>query len=180
MKLTELQKEIIAGKICPYCKSKTKFVDSSEVYYGKSFGMIYLCKPCEAYVGVHKGTAKALGRLANKSLREAKKKAHYWFDQLWKSPRNTVRDMVRERVRRYKWLSKQLGIPKEYTHIGMFGNETCHRVVVRSKLELGVFHTACDCGGTRTQRYKTDFGKHYQCECGSSVLVPHLNQESLV
>ena len=31
--------------------------------------MIYICKPCDAYVGVHKGTDKALGRLANKELR---------------------------------------------------------------------------------------------------------------
>jgi len=176
MNITDLQKEILAGKICPYCKNKTKFVDSSEVYYGKSYGMIYLCRPCEAYVGVHKGTTEALGRLANKSLREAKKKAHYWFDQLWKEGKRRQE----KRKECYEWLSKELEIPRDYTHIGMFGDHTCNTVVVKSKLKLGVFHTACNCGGTRTERYKTDFGKHYQCECGSSVLVPHLNQESLV
>ena len=67
--------EIIAGKICPYCGKPTEYVDSS-IIYGRSYGMIYLCRDCRAYVGVHKGTDQALGRLANAELREAKKEAH--------------------------------------------------------------------------------------------------------
>ncbi len=55
---------ILSGKICPYCGNRTEYVDSS-VIYGRSYGMIYLCWDCMAYVGVHKGTDRALGRLAN-------------------------------------------------------------------------------------------------------------------
>ena len=47
---------ILSGKICPYCGNRTEYVDSS-VIYGRSYGMIYLCWDCMAYVGVHKGTA---------------------------------------------------------------------------------------------------------------------------
>ena len=40
--------------ICNYCGTPADFVDSSVVYHGHSFGMIYLCPRCGAYVGVHK------------------------------------------------------------------------------------------------------------------------------
>ena len=36
----------------------------------------------------------------------------------------------------YKWLSDQLGIPPEYTHIGMFKKETCQKVVKLCKEQL--------------------------------------------
>lgn len=36
----------------------------------------------------------------------------------------------------YKWLSDQLGLPPEYTHIGMFNPETCAKVVDVSKKYL--------------------------------------------
>jgi len=49
--------EILRGKKCPYCKGETKYVDSSLVY-GRSYGMMYLCEPCDAYVGVHHKTSK--------------------------------------------------------------------------------------------------------------------------
>lgn len=70
--------------ICDYCGNPADFVDSSVVYHGRSFGMIYLCPNCGAYVGVHKGSDKPLGRLANSELRNWKKAAHAAFDPLWK------------------------------------------------------------------------------------------------
>jgi hypothetical protein len=121
MELSEEQIQIIAGKVCPYCKQDTVFTDSAAVY-GRSYGMIYWCKPCGAYVGVHKGTSNALGRLANKELRELKKKAHAAFDPLWK-------DKFMSRDVAYKWLSNKLNIPLEFTHIGMFGEDTCKKVI---------------------------------------------------
>ena len=108
---------------CPYCSRLAVFVDSKEIY-GTSYGMVYLCRPCDAYVGVHKGTDRPLGRLANKELREWKKKAHSFFDPIWKEGRfKGMRDKA------YKWLSEQMGLPKEETHIGMFDIALCKRVV---------------------------------------------------
>ena len=118
--ITEEQAKAIIGEICPYCKQKPEYVDSV-VIYGKSYGMVYYCKKCDAYCGVHKGTDISLGRLANKELREWKKKAHDAFDPLHKSN-------YMKRHEAYSWLSEKLNIPRDYTHIGMFGIETCKKV----------------------------------------------------
>ena len=73
---------------CDYCGRRAEFVDS-KVVYGRSYGMIYLCRchPGYAFVGVHKGTDRPLGRLADMELRELKKQAHAAFDPLWKEGR---------------------------------------------------------------------------------------------
>jgi len=104
---------------CPYCNKKAELVDSS-VVYGRSYGMIYLCKcvPSWAYVGCHKGSSKPLGRLADKQLREYKKKVHAAFDPIWKSG-----DMRRPEA--YEWLAKEMNIPKKECHVGMFDVERC-------------------------------------------------------
>lgn len=119
--LTESQKRIMRGEICPYCGKPSKYIDSVEIY-GVSYGMIYCCRPCDAYVGVHVGTNRAKGRLANAGLRKWKREAHKYFDHIWKSE-------YMGRKYAYKWLSGQLGIPAKHTHIGMFGIDTCKKVV---------------------------------------------------
>ena len=119
---------MLQGKICPYCRGHTKYVNS-RVIYGKSYGMIYLCKPCDAYVGVHKDTHHALGRVANAELRYWKKEAHKYFDVIWKEKHET-------RSNTYKHLAKHLNIPIQYCHIGMFSVETCKAVVEWSKMIL--------------------------------------------
>lgn len=57
---------------CPYCGRQAEYVDS-KVIYGRSYGMAYLCRNCDAYVGVHRGTDEPLGRLADASLRKWKR-----------------------------------------------------------------------------------------------------------
>lgn len=122
--ISERVKQILAGNICPYCGRPTELVDSAEVYHGYSFGPIYICRPCDAYVGCHKGTTRALGRVANAELRYWKHQAHEAFDKLWKGDTK-----VMDRGMCYEFLSEELEIPPEYTHIGMFKVETCKRVV---------------------------------------------------
>lgn len=120
---------LLNGEICPYCFGIPELVDSS-VVYGKSYGPIWYCKPCGAYCGCHKGTNKALGRLADKKLRTAKKEAHKYFDLLWKGYGSS------ERVNAYKWLSKEMNLDPIYTHIGMFDIDQCKLVIEKSKLFL--------------------------------------------
>ncbi len=120
--------EIITGKACPYCGGQSVFVDSSEVY-NRSYGMIYLCRPCMAYCGVHKETENSLGRLADYDLREAKKKAHAHFDPLWNKAIRLGRSKGSAKSAAYKWLSKELGIAPEFTHMGMMDIETCNKVI---------------------------------------------------
>ena len=124
---------LCTGHIYPYCGGKTEYIDSSYVY-GKNYGMIYICKPCDAYVGVHKETDKALGRLANKELREAKKQAHYYFDQIAKTSLinkiwNKWIPNISNRNKAYKWLAIQLNMDEEFCHIGMMDIEQCNKVV---------------------------------------------------
>jgi hypothetical protein len=91
--------------------------------------MIYLCKPCDAYVGVHRNSTVALGRLANADLRKHKKLAHEKFDALWK-----IGGMSRSDA--YSWLSKMLGTEPDFTHIGMFDKEKCLDTFFISEVKL--------------------------------------------
>ena len=107
--------------ICPYCGHEAKLIDSKQVY-GKSYGNMYMCWDCDAYVGTHKGTTKPLGRLANKELGHWTVQAHNAFDIKWRGALMSRKDA-------YRWLSKSLDIPIEQTHIGMFDVDICKRVV---------------------------------------------------
>jgi len=109
---------------CPYCGQRAEYVDSAEVYHGHSYGMCYLCRPCNAYVGVHKGTDKPLGRLANAELRVWKRAAHDAFDPLWQSGQFRGR-----RNAAYSWLADQMHLPIEKTHIGMFDVRQCKAAI---------------------------------------------------
>lgn len=114
--------------VCPYCKSFSKLVTGKEVYPHRKdlFSLtFYQCKPCEAFVGTHKGTTNPLGRLANARLRKAKSAAHRAFDPLWR-----LGDMKRKEA--YKWLAEILNIEVSDCHIGMFDDETCDDVVMHS------------------------------------------------
>ena len=114
--------DVVSARVCPYCGRAPELADSAEVYHGYSYGPIYICRPCNAYVGCHMGTVNPKGRLADAELREAKKQAHHAFDRLWKSGRMT-------RHQAYAWLSDTLGIAREYAHIGMFDVGMCRAVV---------------------------------------------------
>lgn len=117
------------GKVCPYCRKKTKCVPS-HVIYGRDYDRnFWHCKGCKALVSCHRGTKNAMGRLSTEKDRKHKHTAHEWFDRLWKEEHMT-------RHQAYDWLSEYLGIPHEYTHIGMFSTRTCLRVIEGSKMLL--------------------------------------------
>lgn len=110
--------------ICPYCDQPAKLEDSAIVYGGRSYGLIWDCRPCDAYVGVHKNTKDniPLGRLANAELREWKKRAHAAFDPAWKSG-------LLSRKEAYARLQTMLGMTASEAHIGKFDVADCKRVV---------------------------------------------------
>lgn len=91
--------------------------------------MIYLCKKCVAWVGVHKGTDVALGRLANAELRILKKEAHFYFDTLWRRKMEKGFTKKEARSKAYVWLSNEMNILPEFTHIGMFDVPQCKKVI---------------------------------------------------
>jgi hypothetical protein len=111
--------------ICPYCNKPATLVGGDSIYphrpdlHDKKF---WACTPCQAYVGCHKGTTEALGRLADAQLRAAKMSAHAAFDPLWREGSMSRKDA-------YAWLSQALGVPPDDCHIGMFDVDMCKRVV---------------------------------------------------
>ena len=115
--------DILSGRVCPYCKERSELIDSKFIY-GKSYGMVWKCPDpaCDAYVGVHKGTEIALGRLANRELREYKKMAHAEFDKIWRLG-------IMKRREAYEWLSNQMQLSKDLCHIGMFDVAQCQKVI---------------------------------------------------
>lgn len=116
--------------LCPYCGARSMLVDSAEVYR-RSYGPIYLCRPCQAWVGVHKGTTNPLGRLANAELRTWKMRAHAAFDPHWRGEK-------RKRGLAYGALAKALNIHRPDCHIGMFDLDACQRVVMACEYGLVV------------------------------------------
>lgn len=109
---------------CPYCGSKAIFSDAQIVYGRPGFGSVWLCADypaCDSRVSAHRnGLPK--GTLANKELREWRKKAHAAFDPWWQSGQVS-------RNQAYRWLGQQLGIQPKDTHIAMFSTEQCQQVI---------------------------------------------------
>lgn len=129
--------------ICPYCNTPSKLVDG-QVIYPKRADLkslrFWQCSPCQAYVGCHKEGAYvvvngqkivsdgtlALGRLADRDLREFKQKAHAAFDPFWvHSPNRT-----KARHKAYAWLASALKIDPKDCHIGQFDLEQCFAVIL--------------------------------------------------
>lgn len=119
--------------LCPYCKKDAQLVDSSEIYSsGTSYGLAWLCRDCQAWVGCHKGSKdnKPLGRLANAELRAARRKAHLYFDRLWEAKMNKEgcsKSFARQAG--YAWLADSLGLPPGKCHIAWMDVEQCEGVV---------------------------------------------------
>lgn len=120
---------------CDYCHEQSELVYGNSVYpnrrdlHKKRF---YLCRPCRAWVGCHPNTLKPLGRLADKELRMMKMRAHESFDKLWKEGYMSRKDA-------YKWLSEEMGLPAEQTHIGMFDIQKCRIVEMNSQMKMKEF-----------------------------------------
>ena len=113
---------------CNHCNQEAKWVENKEVYgknYGQSY-MIWLCRPCDAYVGCHNNTKTPKGNfLAKANLRKARKEAHALIDPLWKSKKY-------KRQTIYKRLEEAFNKP---IHIG--NTETpdeCHEIIKTTKL----------------------------------------------
>lgn len=100
--------------ICTYCRGRARLDDTDR--------RIWICDPCQAWVGCHKNTFKPLGTLANQELRMARLQAHAVFDQLWKYGAMT-------RTSAYKWLANQMAMTRNQCHIALFDLEQCKQAI---------------------------------------------------
>lgn len=115
--------------VCPYCQQPAKLVDS-KVIYGTSYGNMWLCRPCDAYVGVHKndGLNRPLGTLANAETRRWRGHAHAAFDPIWK-------DGKMKRGAAYGLLARLMELPEKEAHIAMFTVAQCKELIRRIEKE---------------------------------------------
>ena len=117
--------------LCTHCLKPSLLVTGKKVYAHREdlhHLKFWECAPCGAFVGCHRpnvgygdGT-RPLGSPANAELRIARSKAHQVFDGMWKRQHKA-------RKAAYAWLSRELGLKPEETHIAMFDLKTCHKVI---------------------------------------------------
>jgi hypothetical protein len=127
-------KNIITGKICPYCNCTTELVLGDIIYPHKVLIIprpkyldkwYYRCvENVDHYVGTYSDNKTSLGRLADNELRIWKNKGHNIFDPLWRDKK-----LFKSQREAYKWLSKKMEIPLEHTHFGMFTIEQCQQAI---------------------------------------------------
>lgn len=125
-----IRSRVLKGKQCPYCGRDAVRASSKEIYRGKDYGPIMICRPCGAYVGFH-DDGRVLGRLANAELREAKKAAHKAFDRLW-------REKLIRRGHAYRKLRQWLNCGPDENHIGMCDVDQCRIIIENANAEYDI------------------------------------------
>lgn len=127
-KIHSKKKKSEEAPLCPYC-GRRSVLRPAEYVYGEDTiakgSMLYVCSgypSCKAYVGVHEGTKRPKGILANSELRNKRIRAHRVLDEIVK-----VGCMSKDGV--YIWLSSRLNIPYKQTHIGYFSDYLCDQTI---------------------------------------------------
>lgn len=111
--------------VCNYCGNPAELVDSAQVYNGRSYGMMWVCWPCDARVGCHKNSRDfaPLGTLADAETRSWRGKAHAVFDPLWKGKHPI------DRKDAYRKLQEIMGMTEKQAHISRFDVAACQKLI---------------------------------------------------
>lgn len=96
--------------------------DASYVYKENALDKyLYICSgypECDAYVGVHAGSLRPKGSLANGDLRHKRIKTHRLFDAIWKNG-------IFSRKEAYRWMQDTFSLNSSQAHIGQFSDYRC-------------------------------------------------------
>ena len=107
---------------CNCClQESVELVNNIEIYKVKSYGewpYAYLCRECDAYVGLHPFTDIPLGTMADKLTRRARTTCKKPFEDIWKRK-------AMKRKEAYAWLAKELNISEAECHFGRFNVAQC-------------------------------------------------------
>lgn len=121
--LGRVKDRIEAPTTCPHCTGTVELVSNAEIYGGREYGdwpYAYLCRGCDAYVGLHPDTDLPLGTLAGKELREARKSVKPGFMRICQERFGGDRSAA------YSWLAERMGIEAKACHFGFFDENQCH------------------------------------------------------
>jgi len=83
---------------------------------------VWLCRPCDAYVGTNGNSNIPLGTLAKQELRELRKQTHRMIDVYWKEKRMTRSEM-------YKRIQRIMNLTEDEAHVGKFNVEQCQTLM---------------------------------------------------
>lgn len=125
-KLNQKQRNFIEK--CPYCQGIPELKDSI-IIYQKSYGNIWICPLCKAYVGCHKGGTVPKGSLCNSEIRQLRRMAHALFDPLWKN-----KEMSRGAA--YRRMAEYLNVDIDDAHISQINKEQLHKLIKGLQLRM--------------------------------------------
>lgn len=103
--------------VCNVCGSHNVVYTGNDMIYGKKYGngWCYLCTDCYSFVGTHKNAPEiALGILADKDLRDLRKKCHTESERLYKPDLKIGR--TKRRTALYFILGQWLKMSTEQMH----------------------------------------------------------------
>lgn len=125
-----------AAPYCPYC-GRRSVLRPAEYVYGENTidaaARLYVCSGypgCNAYVGVHDGTTKPMGSLANPELRNKRIRAHRAINRIIDKGYMSKDDI-------YAVLALRLNVPRQETHIGQFSDYLCEQAILECERMLG-------------------------------------------
>lgn len=120
---------------CPYCGSNAVLRPASKVFGTKAREnnrFLYVCAnwpACDSYVTAHLEDRRPMGTMANGQLRHKRILAHKAL-QAYRKATNT------KKWASYIWLEGKLGLDQQRTHIGMFSDDECDRVIALCRKEI--------------------------------------------
>lgn len=125
-----LDEQAATVHLCAYCAGQLVLVSDSAVYQKSYGGHVWMCVPCDAWVGCHRGGYLPKGRVAKADLRKLKIEAHRLFDRLWRAAIE-LRGWTQHDARKaaYQWLAEAMGIDVKLCHIGMFDEAQTRQVI---------------------------------------------------
>lgn len=129
--VTDKKPSYIGPPVCPYCHMDAELVDSIRVY-AKSYGLLWICQPCQAWVGVLQDSKsnRPKGSLAKAELRQLRVQAHAAFDPFWKDRLALIGgSKSKARKHYYQKLGEALSLERSDCHIGKFDEDQCRRVL---------------------------------------------------
>lgn len=109
---------------CRYCAGEVIFT-TNDYLYGRRYGKhpyLYICKNCEASVGVHPNSATPLGTLADAQLKTLRHDAKTLFFQYTR-----FRGMSRSQA--YKYLRTRYDLTSNEAHFGMMEAPILKRII---------------------------------------------------
>jgi ssDNA-binding Zn-finger/Zn-ribbon topoisomerase 1 len=127
---------------CPYCGRPAILRDAAYVYKENALDKhLYVCSgypECDSYVGVHAGTMKPKGTLANGDLRHKRIETHRLFDAIWKNG-------ILSRKDAYRWIQDTFCLSSNQAHIGEFSDYRCDCLMDECRKVLQNNHVKIAC-----------------------------------